>query len=83
MGSERGLRSCITIAYKHSQSISSSTGIFPKVAYSALIKPLLKKSSLDHTELKIYRPMSNLTFLGELIEKAACKQLVHHINNSG
>ena len=58
---------------------SLSTGTFPKGAHSSIIKPLLKKPSLDQNEPKNYRPVSNLTFLGKLIEKAACTQLVHHI----
>ena len=61
---------------------SLSTGTFPKGAHSAIIKPLLKKPSLDQNELKNYRPVSNLTFLGKLIEKAACTQLVHHIESN-
>ena len=61
---------------------SLSTGTFPKGAHSAIIKPLLKKPSLDQNELKNYRPVSHLTFLGKLIEKAACKQLVHHIESN-
>ena len=56
---------------------SLSTGTFPKGAHSAIIKPLLKKPSLDQNELKNYRPVSNLTFLGRLIEKAACTQLLY------
>ena len=61
---------------------SLSTGTFPKGAHSAIIKPLLKKPSLDQNDLKNYRPVSNLTFLGKLIEKAACTQLGHHIESN-
>ena len=42
----------------------------------------MKKPSLDQNELKNYRPVSHLTFLGKLIEKAACTQLVHHIESN-
>ena len=66
----------------HIVNHSLSTGTFPKGAHSAIIKPLLKKPSLDQNELKNYRPVSNLTFVGKLIEKAACKQLVHHIESN-
>ena len=41
----------------------------------ALVHPLLKKSNLDKSELKNFRPISNLTFLSKLIERAVCSQL--------
>ena len=43
----------------------------------ATIKPLLKKLSLDPI-LKIYQPVSNLTFMSKLIEKCMLKQLNRH-----
>ena len=36
---------------------------------TAIVKPLLKKPSLDHNNLKNYRPVSNLSFLSKLWEK--------------
>ena len=42
---------------------SLSTGVFPIGAHSAIIKPLLKKPSLDKNVLKNYRPVSNITFV--------------------
>ena len=39
-------------------------GIFPKCLEHALIKPRLKKPSLDKQELKNYRPVANLKYLG-------------------
>ena len=61
---------------------SLSTGTFPRGAHSAIIKPLLKKPSMDRNDLKNYRPVSNLSFLGKLIEKAACTQLINHIESN-
>jgi hypothetical protein len=62
---------------------SLSTGIFPKAAHSAIIRPLLKKPTLDKNILKNYRPVANITFVGKLIEKIACSRLTEHmdINN--
>ena len=51
----------------------------PKRAHTAIIKPTLKLSTLDRNELKSYRPVSNLPFVGKLIEKAACNQLNKHV----
>ena len=44
-------------------------GVFPEVFETALVTPLLKKKSLDQTELKNYRPVSNLSFVSTIIEK--------------
>ncbi|KAF7656013.1 hypothetical protein LDENG_00047490 [Lucifuga dentata] len=46
---------------------SLQSGIFPKALKIAVIKPLLKKNSLDPTVLSNYRPISNLPFLGKVI----------------
>ena len=61
---------------------SLSTGTFPKGAHSAIIKTTFEETQSGPNELKNYRPVSNLTFLGKLIEKAACTQLVHHIESN-
>ena len=37
----------------------------------AIMKPLLKKPSLEKEDFKNYRPVSNLAFLGKVIEKPA------------
>lgn len=56
-----------------------SFGIFPDSEKSAIVRPLLKKLSLDNNELKNFRPVSNLTYLSKLIEKAIQYQLVPHL----
>ena len=50
-------------------NMSLQSGTFPKALKTAVIKPLLKKSSLDATVLNNYRPISNLPFLGKVLEK--------------
>jgi hypothetical protein len=45
----------------------------------ALIKPLLKKSSLCLDHLPNYWQVSNLSFLSKLVERAAVKQLTAHL----
>ena len=60
-------------------NFSLSTGIFPSGAHSAIIKPLLKKASLNKNELKNYRSVSNITFIGKLFEKIACARLTEHM----
>ena len=55
--------------------------IFPSTLKEALLRPLLKKINLDPMK-KNYRPVSNLAFLGTLIEKFALKQIINHITRN-
>ena len=54
---------------------SLSLGYVPKTFKLAMIKPLVKKLQLDPTELVNYRPIPNLPFLSEILEKAVSSQL--------
>ena len=54
-------------------------GTFPSIFKTALVKPLLKKPSLDHNDLKNYRPVSNLPFLSKVIERIVLLQLNEHL----
>ena len=57
------------------------SGVFPAIFKKAVVKPLLKKSSLDPNELKNYRPVSNLPFLSKILEKIVLSQLLSHLNH--
>ena len=50
-------------------NLSLSSGNVPPSFKTALVRPLLKKPSLDHNILKNYRPVSNLTFLSKVLER--------------
>uniref|UniRef100_A0A803SN06 Reverse transcriptase domain-containing protein n=1 Tax=Anolis carolinensis TaxID=28377 RepID=A0A803SN06_ANOCA len=54
---------------------SLQEGIFPASLKLAVIKPLLKKPSLDPTQLENFRPISNLPFLGKVMERVVAAQL--------
>ena len=60
-----------------------SSGNFPTRFKSAVVKPLIKKPTLDCEVLKNYRPISNLPFLSKLIEKVIAKRLVSHMQDNG
>ena len=45
------------------------SGVFPSFYKSAIVKPLLKKSTLDPNDMKNYRPVSNLSFMSKILEK--------------
>lgn len=46
---------------------------------SSIVKPLLKKSTLDPYIIHNYRPISTLPFLSKIIEKVVHKQLSDHL----
>ena len=53
----------------HIVNVSLETGQFPSELRKAIISPVLKKPSLDRHQLGSYRPVSNLSYLGKLIER--------------
>ncbi len=58
------------------------SGTFPKSLRTAVVKPLLKKRNLDNTILSKYRPISNLPFIGKIIEKVVFNQLNNYLNSN-
>ena len=58
---------------------SLTTGEFLDDWKMAVVRPLIKDTNLD-TELKNYRPISNLSFLSKIIEKAVQLQLQKHFD---
>ena len=53
----------------------------PLILKHALVKPQLKKPSLERN-VKNYRPVSNLTFLSKLIESVVISQLTKHLDDN-
>lgn len=60
------------------QSLETST--FPSSLKSALIIPTLKRISADPETLKNYRPISNLPFLGKVMERVVTQKLMTYFN---
>ena len=58
---------------------SLASSILPSSFKTALVKPLLKKSSLDPNDLKNYRPVSNLPFVSKITERIVLSQLNDHL----
>ncbi len=54
---------------------------FPNSLKTAVVKPLLKKCNLDNTMLSNYRLISNLPFIGKIIEKVVFNQLNKNLNS--
>ena len=59
---------------------SFTSGVFPGDLKRSIITPVLKKASLNHNELKHYRPVANLQFTSKVLEKCASSQITHHTN---
>ena len=62
-------------------NLSLCSGKFPKEFKFAVVKPLLKKPTLDSTDLKNYRPISNLSFLSKLVERIIANRLLTHLSS--
>jgi len=48
---------------------SLTMGCFPAEFKKAIVRTLLKRDGLDFSDLKNYRPVSNLPFLSKLLER--------------
>ncbi len=58
---------------------SLTTGCFPTQFKHAVVTPLQKKGAVDGTQLKSYRPVSNLPFLAKLLERVVQNQLQSYL----
>ena len=61
-------------------NLSLETSTFPSQFKSAVVKPLLKKATLDSENLENYRPVSNLTFVSKIIEKIVATRLNEYLD---
>ena len=58
-------------------SLNSCT--VPTELKTATVTPLLKKPTLDPENMKNYRPVSNLAYVGKLVEKVVVTQIEEHM----
>ena len=63
-------------------NLSLESETVPTDMKSALITPVLKKTSLDSNELVNYRPISNLSFVSKLLEKHIAADLRYYIDEN-
>lgn len=63
-------------------NMSLETGQVPQEFKRALVKPLLKEASVDSSDLKNFRPVSNLSFASKLLERVVCTQLNNFIKQN-
>ena len=60
-------------------NLSFASNTFPDDLKIAMVLPLLKKLLLDQEDKKNYRPVSNLPYVGKLVEKVAVKRFNGHV----
>ena len=72
------LKDCIT-SITHIINSSITAGCFPTPWKHAIVSPLLKTSVLDKSVPANYRPVSNLTFLSKLLERALHRQIIDYL----
>ena len=63
-------------------NISIETPNVPVQLKEAIIRPKLKKESLDHEVYSNFRPISNLKFISKMIEKAISYQLTNYLRDN-
>ncbi len=59
------------------------SGKVPSYFKHAIVQPLLKKTNLDPTVFKNYRPISKLPFLSKVLEKVVFNQLSSFLQENG
>lgn len=62
---------------------SLGNGYIPASQKVAIVKPLLKKQSLDKEDQRNFRPVSNLTFNSKLMERIVGGQLTDFLESNG
>ena len=63
-------------------NLSLKHGKFPDLCKKSIVKPSVKDSKECTDTLKNYRPVSNLSFISKLIEKAVLNQLTKHLTEN-
>jgi len=73
---------CTSLAPSLADLINKSLlqGLFPTDLKSAVLIPLLKKSTLDPEVFGNYRPISLLSFLSKLLERVVLRGLLSHLH---
>ena len=62
--------------------MSPETATMPVQLKEAMIRPKLKKDSLDHEVYANFRPISNLKFISKMIEKAVSYKLTNYLKDN-
>jgi len=59
---------------------SLAQGRLPTLQKHAIVTPLLKKTGLDTADMANFRPVSNLSFMSKVVERAVASQLTEYLS---
>jgi len=59
---------------------SLAQGRLPVSQRHAIVTPLLKKTGLNSADMSNFRPVSNLSFMSKVVERAVVSQLTEHLS---
>jgi len=62
---------------------SFADGAVPQSYKAAYVTPLLKKANMDHTDVRSYRPVSNLSVVSKLLERIVARRLLSYLTSAG
>lgn len=68
----------LAITLSNITNVSIREGVFPAVLKQAIVRPRIKKSTLNPDDLASYRPISNLSFLSKMIERIVSARFTEH-----
>jgi hypothetical protein len=57
---------------------SLTEGVFPAALKQAIVRPRLKKPTLNPDDLNSYRPISNLSFISKVLERVVAVRFTEH-----
>ena len=60
-------------------NMSLADWVFPDQFKTAHVYPLIKKFTLDCNALKNYRPVSNIPYISNIVEKLVAARLQKHL----
>lgn len=54
-------------------------GVFPDALKHAIVRPRLKKTTLNPDDVNSYRPISNLSFVSKIVERVVASRFDEHV----
>jgi len=63
-------------------NLSLQSGVVPSSFKQAIVNPILKKPSLDHSVPNNFRPISKLSFMSKTLEKVVTEQLTAYLEDN-
>ena len=62
-------------------NISLASGFVPPTLKEAYINTIIKKPQLEKTDINNYRPISKLSVISKLLERAECSRLAEYLDD--